>query len=429
MTLTTATRGSVPIALVALLVAGCGDGDVASVPSEAEPGGGVRGGPIAGKLEVFAIDAESSAPIAGAEIWLGEGSSATLAATTNADGYATIEGDSLVGPQSLGARALGHASVAWLGVVGSEVTLPLARIPAGDQSVTLQATIAGWDALPAPAPGKRRVARIAAARPLSLDALDGPSCAPASADTCTADESGASCALSIEASAATNRLLAVIAEGDDSELVAVGLAELAAPDLGSSSGELSLQVLGAESITAASVAPAPAPSAVFVIGVPGLGADGQVTIFPCFEPALASHVIPVGADSGSLWAMGLASFADGASVAFERGLELPGAPASDPLPLEPPAFLERPDVSVGAAGFSLQVAPEAKLHTLSAAAGTERLDVVVLDDRGDVSPPAELVPQGTLEVTVTAVDSPVDLADFAWTDLAATATRRAYRRR
>jgi hypothetical protein len=430
MSLQAATRCC--LCAVFALALGCGSSNEETGSGAPKPiaGGGVNGAALAGKLDLFVIDSASGAPIADAEVFVGEGMTARAAGVTDRDGHLALSDSTLSGPQSIAARASGYASAAWLGVARSEVTLPLRPLTTSADKVSVTATIAGWDTMPAPAAGKIRVARLSAAYPISLGALDAAAnSAPSLTDTCIADASGSSCTLSLEAPRSAKQLLAEVAEGDGSALNATGLALLDV-DLETQSEGLTLELAAAEATTAATVTPGTAPSALFVIGVPGVSADQQVLVFPAFSPPLVTHLIPVGQASASLWAMGIAHYADGASIALQRGLPLPDAASSEPVDLAPPAFLELPDASPAAAGgFGLVRAADAELCALSFSGADGSLDVLVLDDRMRADPPSALMPSVAVELGIAITDANVDVQSFAWADVVAKTTRRAFRRR
>ncbi len=190
------TRGSCFVSL-ALFVFGCSaapdtpagpDAGIDAATPDAGPprpitGGGVRGGPIAGAVHVFVVDAVTDAAIAGAEIRIG-----AEIATSIADGPTTFEG--LTGPQTITVVLAGYRAVVWVGIAGAEVTIPLTPRPHMVPTANLSGQIADWTDIPvAPQHEKTGDVRVSASSddddPLSeiTSALTGSICSDAAACT------------------------------------------------------------------------------------------------------------------------------------------------------------------------------------------------------------------------------------------------------
>lgn len=133
---------------------GCG-GELATVDqiNDATPeeivGGGVGSGAIDGKINVYAIDALTDAPIAGASVRVGEADDATpLEGTTDATGLVTFKDGSLQGASTITVTAADYVATSWFGVNGANVTIPLRPTkPPTIETANVSGTIAGWDNL------------------------------------------------------------------------------------------------------------------------------------------------------------------------------------------------------------------------------------------------------------------------------------------
>jgi hypothetical protein len=394
-----------------LAAVGCGGSDEDSGPGagkkEPIPGGGVGGAALDGRADVFVLASDNS-PIANVTIYVGEGTAAASVGVTDSSGHLSASDDALVSGSVLTASASGLGSVSYAGVTGSLVTFVISKGAATD--VTVSGTIAGWDDLPDPAPGKYRVARAVASRPLDLGTLDGVK-ATAGSDACFR-KSGqpAECAFQVQAHPASELLLAVIAEGDDAgtpedfsddSVVATALAAGNGPGNGGNTTGAALDILSESDIAHASVTLGNASGLVQVIGVPGVGVNGQVAAFPTFDSELASYPIPraVGALADSkLWAIGAGASANDAihSIVVTRGLEAPSG--TEPLATTVGDFLAPPSVTGNADTFEITRAASG-IHALSFL-GTSPLEVWLLDERTSYTPPSDIDVSGaTVEVS------------------------------
>lgn len=105
-------------------------------------GGGVGSGAIDGELNVFALDARTKQPIAGASVHvLRAGGAATLSGTTDAAGLTTFTDATLAGAQTIAVSAAGHVPATWYGANGAVVTIPLDPTAAAPAPAT--ATVSG----------------------------------------------------------------------------------------------------------------------------------------------------------------------------------------------------------------------------------------------------------------------------------------------
>ena len=93
------------------------------------PGGGIGSGAVDGKLNVYAIDGDTKAPLAGAAVRVGEADAETpLEGTTDAMGLVTFKDASLKGATTITVTAADHTATTWFGVngaVGTNHRVPL----------------------------------------------------------------------------------------------------------------------------------------------------------------------------------------------------------------------------------------------------------------------------------------------------------------
>jgi hypothetical protein len=137
------------------LVLGTACGEVSGARNLAEPrliaGGGIGDGAIDGRVNLHVIDSDTDAPIAGAEVQIGEPGETPKTGVTDSSGLFSLDDDALVGPVTITVVAGDYTVATWFGADGANVTMPLDtdRTPAVPQA-TLRGTIADWDTLTAP---------------------------------------------------------------------------------------------------------------------------------------------------------------------------------------------------------------------------------------------------------------------------------------
>lgn len=130
--------GAMRSILFLLVFVGCGGGaddDDGGNPEDPKlvSGGGVTGPTIDGRVHVHVIAADTGSPLSGATVHIGAD------ARTDSTGLATFPDVS--GPQTISAAASGYAAATWIGVAGTNVTIPLqpsAAVPTAHTSGTLQ---------------------------------------------------------------------------------------------------------------------------------------------------------------------------------------------------------------------------------------------------------------------------------------------------
>jgi hypothetical protein len=132
------------LASVLVAAAACGGGGGGDDP-RVIPGGGVGDGPIDGVVNVYVIDADTDAGIAGAMVSVGG-----VEAMTDSTGLAVFE--DVEGPQTVAARSQGRRSIVWDRVNGANVTIPLDLLDPGTPGqATLAGTIEGFEQITPPA--------------------------------------------------------------------------------------------------------------------------------------------------------------------------------------------------------------------------------------------------------------------------------------
>jgi hypothetical protein len=158
---------------------GTGPGvDGGSLAPRLIPGGGIGDGPINGALNVYVIDEDTRNVLSSAAVRVGGAAELSpCQALTDSTGLArfSASGQSpdggtggagcklLAGAVTLTVSASGHAPATWIGVNGGNLTIALRAISTPVlPRATVMGTIAGWDAMPAPALNHNRLALIGA---------------------------------------------------------------------------------------------------------------------------------------------------------------------------------------------------------------------------------------------------------------------------
>jgi hypothetical protein len=153
-----------------LAIAAIGCGDVSGPP---EPkiiqGGGVADGKVSGSLFVYAIDEETREVMSSASVRVGDAADPTpCEGVTDSTGLAKFQGDncpSLKGPVTVTVSATGYAPVTWIGVNGTNVTIPIRNSnPPPVATAMVSGTIDGWSTLPVPPAHHQTLALIAASQ-------------------------------------------------------------------------------------------------------------------------------------------------------------------------------------------------------------------------------------------------------------------------
>jgi hypothetical protein len=163
---------AVLLVLVSAAAGACGDGGggISAPPvPRMIPGGGVGDGKISGYLNVFVVDDETDAVVSSAAVRVGDSAATTACdALTDSTGIASFDPPScpsLVGPVNVTVSATGYAPSTWIGVNGRNLTVNVRSISApAFGRATVYGTIAGWDALPAPAANHQTLALVGASQ-------------------------------------------------------------------------------------------------------------------------------------------------------------------------------------------------------------------------------------------------------------------------
>jgi hypothetical protein len=137
------------LAMVLILAAACGGG----VDPELIPGGGISDPGIDGDLYVHVIDEHTDAPLADAEVWIGD----DISGKTDADGL--FSASDLDGPQTVTVLASGYTSATWFGVDGANLTIPLSPRGLDYGQGRVSGTIEGFEDITVPA-GRANIAIV-----------------------------------------------------------------------------------------------------------------------------------------------------------------------------------------------------------------------------------------------------------------------------
>ncbi|HEX3777332.1 MAG TPA: carboxypeptidase-like regulatory domain-containing protein, partial [Polyangiaceae bacterium] len=415
-------------ALCAISIVACGDDDqtptVTTVP--AADGGGVSGGPLMDTLTVYAIDSDSNAPIAGADVWLGAGQSAHKVGQTGSDGKLVVS--SLDGsPQMLTVSAAGYAAASW-GLVKSAVAqIPLESMASNSGTATISLSLPGWDDLPAPAAGNYRIARFAFSRPRGLEALEA-TLASAAPDCKETADAPASCSATLTVPADSTAVLAVIAEGSDAgtpddpsddQLSVTGLGIETGLSLHNAiTMALSMPLMDRTSLAPATLMTVNLGDGAFddVIGVPGISLDSQLLLYPSLGSASTSFLVPTASGAfvnAKLWAVATANDGGGSgwSRVYERGID-PPEDSTDAISLATTAFIASPTVTkMGTSDYALT--SDGNLQRLEFATPSgERLNALLFPTQSEFQIPAGVLSEEPNSVTTESFDLEVDLTSF-----------------
>src|SRR5262245_50860210 len=156
------------VAAAAILAVSCG-GVSGPVEPKMIEGGGIADGKIGGNLFVYVIDEETRAVMSSATVRVGESSDPSpCEVLTDSTGLAKFQADNcagLKGPVTMTITATGYAPVTWIGVNGTNVTVPIRNSnPPPVATATVSGTISGFGSLPVPAMHHQTLALIAASQ-------------------------------------------------------------------------------------------------------------------------------------------------------------------------------------------------------------------------------------------------------------------------
>jgi|JI10StandDraft_1071094.scaffolds.fasta_scaffold02978_5 hypothetical protein len=426
-----------------LLAAACGGDDGNSAAPELIPGGGVHDPGIDGLVNVYAIDSDTDAPIAGAMVRVG-----TLEGTTDATGLFVAKGD-LTGPQTIAVKATGYATGVYVGADGANVTAALDRTPASTTAppqAEISGTVAGWDDLPLPPANHLTAALVIYSQSRELGAKDNdlappPSGSQVPSNVCVkSSQASLPCAWRINARVGTVAVFAIMADidtrgtaaQDDDVTTVTGFAT--APNLvitaNQAQANITLTPLAAGSTTTASVsfgAPPPGLTAGLAIVGVDLGAAGLMRVPPIVPPASTTVVPSLSAFAGASYefvALAQETVTDGTaaqSIVLRRGLTSASSLAAGEW-MPPPTGLSSDRASASFARVAGASAHVMEFDTSSGGGSANRaMSVVVLDDSATVTLPTDFapLPSGSLTYKVSAFDAGTafDPRDFAIDDL------------
>ncbi len=156
------------LAVTAVLAVGCGGVSGPPTP-RLIPGGGVGDGKVDGHLFVHVADEETREAISSASVRVGDSSDPTpCVLLTDSTGLARFEPDGcpgLKGPVTVTVSATGYAATTWIGVNGTNLTIPVRDTSPPDvATATVSGTISGWDSLPVPPLHHQTLALIGASQ-------------------------------------------------------------------------------------------------------------------------------------------------------------------------------------------------------------------------------------------------------------------------
>ena len=393
--------------LLALTLAACGPGSsgddaVDAPPSDGVlppifiPGGGVTSAPIDGVVNVYVIDADTDAPLAGAAVHLGGAADALqLDATTDPDGLAVFKDAGLTGPVTLTATAGARTAATWIGVAGGNATMPLTL--RATPTAHASGTIAGWSSLPAPSFGHYTLAVVTtsfthdvgnAANRIAQGSSGGTP-----TNTCVDSGSGGACAWQLNTRVGRQLHTAVIVDGDshltsgtdDDTYTLVGYA------VGQPVTMTAGQQLSGESLTIVPAAQHTGFTAHFPAAAPGLGRavaipmldTGDAGMVPFPLPTLTATasstqvLAPGGALAGSYRLVGLATPSATATAPYASSFVAVPSLGNATLP----AWLPPPTGVSGSGGTVAFTPPAGAAVTFAAlgGGGTTAWVVTVLD--------------------------------------------------
>ncbi len=388
-------------------------------------------------VNVYVIDADDDQPLVGASVRVGD-----VDATTDATGLVVIA--DVAGPQTILARADGHATAMWIGADGGNVTIPLDRSPPDTSrppSAQLSGSIAGWDAQPPPPVNYTQVALITYAQDPRIgargnDIQQPPPIGTRPAASCVRVRGAVvPCAWRLNARAGTIALGLTIVEidnrgtadpGDDASTVTGFSVTPITVEAGRNQTGVIVGLPSADSTARPTVdlgtPPATLTEVAALVGLE-LGERGVVRLAG-IDPTRIGAVVPsLSIATGAryeLLAVAREPGADGTvaqSVALRRGL-------TDPEALNAGAWLAPPTiVSADRTTVSFTRSQATGPYTLeldNAAIGVEGrrvLTVAILDGSSQVTLPTAFSPLPadplTLRVTTLATGAALDLRDFS----------------
>lgn len=403
-------------ALWMCLLVACGGNDV---DPRVIPGGGIGDGEIDGELNVAVVDQDDE-PIAGATVRVGDAEK-----TTNDAGFATFSDVS--GPQTVAVLATDFRPVAWVGVGGANVTIPMTALElAAIPQATLSGSIPGWDTVQPLAQGHAKAAFVIYSQTETLGDDANNLKTPNNGNVCGVIGDVCNWQLTTRAGESVTVVAAIVdidpqgPGGDDDIITIMGWASHAAIAVEDGVNQQGLELTQIEAGNLENVdvdfgsPPAGLPETGALVGIE-LSAD-EVVQLPLFL-AGQSNAVPVprpsvfGASTYRLTAVAQTSSGDlGAqSILIERGLAGPTLVAGDWL-IPPTGVVADRD------GAAWEPVAGAKIHQVQYRndAGENVLEITVFDSTTDVTIPSLLeLPAGALTARVSGIGADLDVTDFS----------------
>ena len=432
------------VTFLTLLAAACGDVSKPAGP-RLIPGGGVGDGKISGTLNVYVTDDDTRTPVSSAAVRVGGSADpAACQGLTNSTGLVIFDATScpsLKGPVTLTASAGGYAPSTWIGVDGTNVTVPIRATTRPDvDTATVSGTIAGWDTLPAPATNHQTLALIGASQSPDLgdrannitqgmrtvDVLGGLTTADIPANVCVRSALADDCSWQLTTRTGAQAHFAIVIDQDtkgttdetDDTNTVIGWAiktglNFSAGD--AASGE-ALQMIADADMQPVTASFATLPSGMsFVASYPmlELGAEGRIPIIlPVLDLTHTATRVPkpAGALAGATYdligqAQGAKDQPAPASLAWLRHVNI-AATVAIAAWMPPPAAL-----STAGGTFSFSPVAGATLHSaeLLGATGERAWSVTIFDGSTSFTLPGlspDPVPIGTVRFSVSALQIP-----------------------
>jgi hypothetical protein len=435
-----------------LVASGCSDGGVTgSRDAEVErvAGGGMQGAKIDKWLGVVVLDSVTDRPLAGAQIWVGEGDSAKAAGVTDDRGQLRVDEivltDLLASKDSVAVTAVkaGYVTTSYVGVDRDSLTIAArSTTPDLEAEATVDLTYRDFEAvMPQPAAGEYYVALATVSKDIDFldDGLDEARAAPAPA-TCRWLNNRTPCVLPLKASPGTRTLFALAAKGkdmgtpadeSDDELEIVDLLSTTVDlEPGTNEGK-SVPALGPSKLTALSlVAGAGSGDLDKVVGVPGINRSGDVMVFPSPAGKVTRWVVPLANDEFAnevLWGVATASNSDGSKRArvVRRGVQAPTELSATPIEVTTPAFLGAPTLLLQNRALVVETVAETTLQRLRLKRGSEILLEALMIRETEFTPPAKLITSGAAEAEIASLEAMVDTEYFSLRESVHTLSRDA----
>jgi hypothetical protein len=414
--------------LVAVVLCACGndhavdDGPDGNFP---EPrvisGGGIGDGAIDGVVNLYVIDDASRAPIANAEVKVGD-----QAGTTDATGLFVADG--VTGPQTVIVTASARRAELWVGANGANITVNvLPRDEPVPGKAEISGSITGFDTIGVnPLPNHIKAAVIVGSQTDTLgDPANDISQSVANQNICTGATTPSPCTFTVTTRTGNVALIAAILDVDtkgtatplDDTSTVIRWAYLGGLDVVAGANQINKNLtLVPENQQQTLAISFGTPTLSTVAGVVGieLGDDGVFALpvlLPVTATAFLAPTLAVFGTGARYRFTGISSDSATNAVSFVLDKHLPGPNLGGKAWLPPPAA-----PSLTATGGSWTNAPGATVHSVEYRSGATRaLSVTMFDGSTSFTvPPGVMVPTGSLTINVNALGAPgFDLMNFA----------------